>query len=282
MTRPSQILLIGIVYLYGAAIAAAKGFTWDWITFAAGVSVLILVSTSVHLANEYSDYDTDRLTSRTPFSGGSGALIDSSMPRIHALYWAWITLIIGLLLAFAFVLVGTLDLLSLLVLAGGAFFGWMYSLVPLAFAWRGWGELVNSSLGGLLLPLYGYSAIGGTIDWFPVYVSLPFFGLAFLNLLATTWPDRIADEKVGKRTLATRWDSHTLRILYWTIAIAAGTVLLVISLQIAAPIFWLSFAITPFVLWGGLTYTRSENPFPSVAAMVGLVVLQLIAWINLG
>ena len=156
----------------------------------------------------------------------------------------------------------------------------MYSLRPLALAWHGWGELVNVSLGGVLLPIYGYAVQMDRIDVFILSASLPFGILAFLNLLATTWPDREADASVGKRTLATRWPSNRLRLLYMTVA--AGFFLLMIFFLMTAIlpplVAWSSFMVTPLVVWGALAYTRSRSPFPSVAAMVLLLILQTIAW----
>lgn len=282
MSRPAQLLLIGVVYAYGAALANAQGFSWDWVELTAGGFVLLLVSISARYVNEYADYDSDRLTQRTPFSGGSGALVESNIPKQYALYGAWSAISIGLLLAVGFTGIGLLSRASLLILAAGAFLGWMYSLKPMAFARRGWGELVNSFLGGLLLPLYGYSVLSDFVDGFPVVVSLPFFALAFVNLLATTWPDREADAIVGKLTLATRWPPQSLRFLYWVVAIAAVTIMILQAGRVVpVPIIFTSLAVLPLVIWGGLTYTKNCNPFPSVAAMVSLVVLQLAGWLFL-
>lgn len=282
MARPAQLLLIAVVYAYGVAIAHATGSDLEWGVIFAGLAGLFLVSTSVHLANEYADHETDKLTRRTLFSGGSGVLSTTNIPRKHALTGAWIALTAGYLIALGASLARTLPTTSLVVLIIGGFFGWMYSLKPLALAWRGWGELANSILGGLLLPLYGYTVLDGSVHWFPVLMSLPFFGLAFINLLATTWPDRDADAQVRKLTLATRWDPWRLRALYWVMATASSALLVVYAVWISEPIYALSFGVLPLVVWGGLTYTRAEDPFPTVAAMVCLVVLQLAVWIYLG
>ena len=95
-----------------------------------GLVVLLLVSSSVHYANEYADYETDALTPRTWFSGGSGALPGSTMPRRVALRAGWAGLAAGSTLALFGWATGALNPTALYPLALGTFLGWMYSLPP--------------------------------------------------------------------------------------------------------------------------------------------------------
>ena len=280
MSRPSQLLLIAMVYIFGTIIALAGGSRFNWNTFVCGLMALIPASASVHYANEYADYETDKLTVHTAFSGGSGALQVSGLSRQLALISAWAALFIGITLVSIGWAVGLLNGYAIVILALGTFSGWMYSLRPLAFARRGWGELVNALLGGVLLPIYGYTVQTGRIDMIILFASLPFGMLAFLNLLATTWPDREADALVGKRTLATRWSPNQIRLLY-TIVATGYFILIILYLRMAilpSLAAWSSLVVMPMVVWGALTYTRRRSPFPSVAAMVLLLILQTIAW----
>jgi len=73
MSRPSQLLLIAVVYLAGAS-AARASIGVDLPAVATGLILLLLVAASVHYANEFADAETDAITRRTAFSGGSGAL----------------------------------------------------------------------------------------------------------------------------------------------------------------------------------------------------------------
>jgi 1,4-dihydroxy-2-naphthoate octaprenyltransferase len=41
---------------------------------------------------------------------------------------------------------------------------------------------------------------------------------------------------------------------------------------------WASLLALPFAVWGVATFTRDEQPFPTVAAMVVMAVVQLVAW----
>jgi 1,4-dihydroxy-2-naphthoate octaprenyltransferase len=278
MARPSQILLIAAVYLFGFLIAKPGIVSGDIATFVMGLIPLILISASVHYANEYADVETDRLTTRTRFSGGSGALPDLNLSPEIAFTAAKVTFGLGMLSAGLLTLEGGIPPVSMLILLLGGLIGWMYSLPPVKLAWRGFGEVTNSALGGVLLPIYGYIIASQSIQG-PLVFILPFGVYAFLNLLATQWPDRAADQIVGKRALASRWEPRRLSRLYWAVLIAAVT-LMVVQSAIGAPtvIVVLGLITIPAALWGAKSYTRQEDPFPSVLAMLLLLFTQLAGW----
>lgn len=277
MTRPTHLLLIAVVYLFGSTMALAQGSAFDQFAARPGLLVLLLVSASIHMANEYADYDTDQLTKRTLFSGGSGAFIRSALPRKVALWGAWAFLVAGLALAVHWR--QFLGSAALALLVTGAALGWMYSLPPLRLAWRGWGELDNSLAGGMVLPLYGFAIQAKAIEFTAILASLPFAALVFLNLLATTWPDREADARVGKMTLAARWPVKRLRLIYWLTA--AGVVIALAAIKQPSIVVGVSWLAIPLVILGGWTYTQKSSPLPAVAGMVLMVVLQLLAWWSL-
>lgn len=280
MARPLQLVAVTLVYLLGVIIALTKGSVLNVPHILWGYGMLMLVSASVHTANEYSDIDTDRLTARTMFSGGSGALPESGLPRQGALVIAWIWLVASFLMAAAVYGSGEVETVPLVILAGGALLGWMYSLPPLQFAWRGWGELLNAFLGGILLPLYGAAVVGGRLDTDVIVMMLPFALLTFNNLLATTYADRRADEMVGKRTLATRFSDVSLRLLYAFILLLGVSTLLLTPLELVPlQVKRFSMVAFPIAIWGWWDYTRRNNPLPSVAAMVVMLISQLLGWV---
>lgn len=282
MARPKQLVLIAFVYAIGAVMALAKGAALDLPTLLFGLLILLPISISIHYANEYADYYTDALTQPTLFSGGSGAFSGSSLPRSLALNAAWVALVFGGLLAAAGWLTGTLNTTALLTLAIGGFLGWMYSVPPLALAWRGWGELDNSLAGGMALPLFGFAAINASLDFPTVAACLPFVTLVFLNLLATTWPDRQADAAVGKWMLATRWSRGKLRRLYWAVALVFVLLIPLLEGWSLPPVAaWSSYLVLPLIVIGALLYTRVRTPLPSVAAMLSMAVVQFFAWLSL-
>ncbi len=279
MSRPLQLVAVTSVYLMGTAMAVAWDTLLDTTALLWGYIALIPVSASIHYANEYADHETDALTSRTPYSGGSGALPRTGLPPRLALNAASIALTIGLTIAVTGRWAGYLSPAALGVLLFGAFFGWMYSLPPLALAWNGWGELDNAMLGGIVLPVYGFSVQTGYVNGAVIAACFPFGALVFINLLATTWPDRWADAQVGKYTLATRWQRSRLRLTYLIGSIAAFGALLTLSGGILPSLVaWSSFLALPLVIWGAVSYTRIRTPFPTVAAMVLMLLIYLLTW----
>jgi 1,4-dihydroxy-2-naphthoate octaprenyltransferase len=281
MARPTHLLLIAFVYLLGATMALALGALYDQQHLFFGLLVLLLVSSSVHYANEYADWETDALTQRTLFSGGSGALPNSTVPRRVALRGGWVGLAVGFMLALLGWAAGALNSTALFMLVIGTFLGWMYSVPPLALAWKGWGELDNAVVGGMALPLFGFAVLAGAVDFPIVAACAPFVALVFLNLLATTWPDREADLAVGKRMLATRWSPGRLRRVYWVVAALFFLMFpLLVGWSLPPRVAWSSYLVAPLVIIGGLLYTKARSPLPSVAAMMTMAVVQFAAWFS--
>jgi len=275
MARPLQVMAVMAVALTGSFIAIASGANINLTRIAAGLIALLPVAISIHYANEYADAETDALTTRTPFSGGSGALV--AMPDLHI--WAGRLMLIWLILGFVLAFWLRLPKPAIVVLGVGAFGGWMYSLPPLRLAWRGWGELTNALLGSTALMSYGYALLTGQVDAFILLASIPFTALVFINLLATTWPDRIADAQVGKMTLATSWSVPHLRRLYLLCAaLALGSLLILCADTIPSELHWMLIPVVPLLFWGAVRYTRHESPAPTVFTMIAAMIGQITIW----
>lgn len=140
MARPNQILLIALVFSWGILMALVRGSSWSSLSYLIGLGAAILISVSIHFVNEYADYETDKLTMRTLYSGGSGALQDSGLDKNLALGCAIPPVILGFTIAFVGLISGNLSRQALYLLGLATFFGWGYSLKPLKLAWRGWGD----------------------------------------------------------------------------------------------------------------------------------------------
>ena len=280
-SRPAQLLLIVAVYALGVVVA--RGAPLGEGALLAGVAALVPTVAGVHYANEYADHETDALTERTPFSGGSGALQATGLPRRLVSTAAVATLTAGVGLAGAALAVGLLPARAVAILAGSALVGVQYSVGPLALARRGLGELANAALGGVALPCYGAAVVGG-LDRAVVLAVLPFGLLVFVNLLETGWPDRRADADVGKDTLAVRWPPRQLRLAYGGVTVAAFAALVALTegLLVPAVIPWTVTLSTlpamPVFAWGTVRFTERKAPLPAVLGMVLVAALQLVAW----
>jgi 1,4-dihydroxy-2-naphthoate octaprenyltransferase len=283
-TRPSQVALVLLVYLLGVGMAAAgppvatgdaeTGAT----TLVTGAMTLVAATVAIHYANEYADADTDRRTERTAFSGGSGALVETDLPPAflgRALVGAVVVAVTVLLGAVEMGLDADAAAILAVILASGL----AYSLPPVALVRRGVGEVVNASLGGLLLPCYGVAVVSSPTPA-AVLAVVPFTLLVGCNLLATHWPDRAADAAVGKQTLAVRWSPGRIRRAYAVTAAAAGgvTVWLWIAGVLPDAVLVAHLVPVPFLVWGGVVLTRQRSPLPAVLAMVSLAVAETVAW----
>ncbi|MBZ0277756.1 MAG: prenyltransferase [Anaerolineae bacterium] len=282
MARPLIITSVILVYADGLLIALAQGYALSWEKVTWGGVALLLMTLSIHYTNEYADYETDALTIPTRYSGGSGVLPRGDVPRALALIAAWVTLILSLTVGVVGYAAGMLSFVTLVSLMLGGLGGWMYSLPPLKLAWRGWGELDNAVLGGLLLHIYGFSILSGQVTLQITLICIPFTLFTFNNLLATTWADRAADAQVGKYTLATRYSIPQLRRLYRVVALSAFALLLIFAGSVMpAPVAYAGFLALPVVIWGGRTYTRIHAPYPTSNAMVVILLAQMMAWYSI-
>jgi len=280
MARPSQLLAFIVLYLTGIIIAVKQGHTVTVIQGIAGLIPLLIAGASIHYSNEYADIETDKLTQRTPFSGGSGVLAEGLVSRRTAWWGMWILLAIALTKAILCLVLTQVTAVACMLLCVGLFFGWMYSLAPLKLAWRGWGELDNALLGGIVLALYGYANVTNAITLDIVLIFLPFTGLVFINLLATTYADRDADNAVGKYTLATRFQPHTLRRLYAIVAILSYVIIIALANRVMPlEIVIGTILISPVVVWGYLSYTRIHSPHPTVFAMIAMMLVYFVGWL---
>jgi len=282
MSRPAQLALIALVYALGVAMALGRGAAVDPRRVGLGLAALLPVAASVHYANEYADVDTDALTERTPFSGGSGALVESGLSPRLALRAAAASGAIGLaLLGVAASRPGShaVSTLPAAMLLGVLVAGWQYSVGPLRLAWHGLGEATNAALGGAALPLYGFAVVTGRVTVGAALATVPFALVVFVNLLETQWPDRRADAAVGKRTLATRWSAGRLRAAYAAGSLAAAGSAVVLAGRVLPPPVAVG-TLAPMVglVPGAYRFTRREEPLPAVATMVVVAVGTTLGW----
>ncbi|MFW5914806.1 MAG: prenyltransferase [Thermoplasmatota archaeon] len=217
MGRPLALAAGIIAYLLGVAMASASVAVDPGIALL-GLLIMVLAVLMAHYANEFADLDTDTLTRRTPFSGGSGVLPSGIVPPRWALYAALICLVATSLLTTASILFGPLEPVVGLLVALGLLGGWFYSMPPFRLE-RTWaGEMDNSLLGGFLMPLLAFSCLTGGITPDSVLWCFPAFLAVFANLIAVHWSDRMADEMVGKRSLTVALGCKAFQV-HWILVV---------------------------------------------------------------
>lgn len=280
MSRPRQLGIMLTLFALGVAAGHRASAPVPVEALVAGVILLVLAGASINFVNEYADFESDKRTHRTPFSGGSGALVERNLPPEYGLQAAIGTLAVCAGLTALTVVLKTTSLAVGSMVALFLLLGWQYSVWPAALAWRGLGELDNAVAGGVVIPVYGYTVVRGGIDPDLVAAFLPTMAFLFLTLLATTWPDRQADARAGKATLATRLSPGHMRVLYSVWLLLA--VLLVSGLPatvLPTPVrFGAALSLLGFG-YGFVQYTRQHSPTPTVLAMVAGVCLQTVGWL---
>ena len=273
MTRPTQLALVALVYLNGALLATWRVGAVAIDTHALGLALVLLAAVAAHLANEAADHETDRLSRRTRYSGGSGALEASGLrPRVP-LSIALVTSALVVVATALATVEGRLTSIAAAVLLLGLVGSLSYSLPPLAFMRRGLGEPLNALLGGLLLPLFGVAIVAGAIGVLDFLAFLPFLFIVLASVMATAWPDREADAATGKRTLQVRLPAAKLRRIHAGASVAFVVAIVASAWFDAMPLALAGLLVLPAVVLGVARYTRGRSPSPNVAAMVGLALV---------
>lgn len=141
LSRPDQVLLILAVFAAGW-VSGVRGDPAG--TSAPAIVVLLIgfvvgaVAISVHAVNEYADVETDAMTERTRFSGGSGALAAHGLTSGFALHIAVGAGAVAVAVTATAWVTGLVPGLVAAMLAGGLAGGWAYSVGPYPFSRHGW------------------------------------------------------------------------------------------------------------------------------------------------
>jgi len=198
-----------LLYLIGALFAICTRAPFGLFAFLAGYIVCGTAHLSVSYSNDYFDRHTDDPWKRTPFSGGSGVLVQHPGLARAALACAVLLTLVSLSCTVLLIAGGGFPRGILLFVAAGLFLGWAYSAPPLRLVERGFGEISTMMAFGFFLPLTGYifMAKGLDLSVLPLVVPLLFLGLFFI--VSVELPDAGTDRHTGKRTLVIRFGPRT-------------------------------------------------------------------------
>lgn len=208
------------VGLGGVVAARDSAFTWVPFLLAliGGCAVHLGLNIANDLADDASGADAANVTP-TPFSGGSRVIQYGLVSRRRML---------GLCLGFYAVAAGigiylaaTRTWALLVVGLIGFVLSVEYTAPPLRLVHRGLGEPVTAAGFGPLMAVGTYLACARHWSWEAFYVSIPVGLLVALILYVNQVPDRIADGKVGKRTLIVRWPKYRVLAAYRGTVLAA-------------------------------------------------------------
>lgn len=280
--RPRFLLLGPLCVSLGFAAAGADGIGLDPMVCALVLVGAISAHVSVNTFNEYRDFRSglDCLTTRTPFSGGSGTLpahpeLASAVLLLarasfgtSALIGVWLTWRSG---------VGLLPLglagLALIYFYSGPInrHPWLCLIAP------GFG------FGPLMVMGSHYTVTGGYSSTALAASLIPLFLVSNL-LLLNQFPDLDADRQAGRRHLVIVWGlRRSSRIYVGVLGAAYLSLLLGVCLSFLPKTCLLGFATLPLALMAGRGVLReAENtakllPFMAVNVTLSLLTPALVA-----
>ena len=188
----------------GAAVAAFEG-SFSWVLFVVTLIGAVAAHLGLNVANDIFDFRSgadDANVTPTMFSGGSRVLQYGlmSLKQMWALCLGFYAVAIAC--GAALVLWRGTGLLWLGV--AGLAISYFYTAPPVKLVHRGLGELAVALGFGPIMVLGSYWVQTQHYGWRPLIISIPVALLVMLILYANEIPDRIADARVGKRTLVVR------------------------------------------------------------------------------
>ena len=248
--------------LLGAVIAWDDGFVFNLGLFLLTLLGASLFHLGTNVMNDYFDHtsgvDEANLTP-TPFSGGS-RLVQRGLVEPRSLRN----------LAWGFYAGGTLVGLLLLALTGpgllifglaGFLLGFLYTAPPIRLIHRGLGEIAVGLGFGPVMLLGAYWVQTQQLSAAAWYVSIPVGILIAAVLYINEIPDRMWDEKAGKRTLVTRVSPEVSITGYATLIGAAYLSILVGVALGVMPVATLLGLLTIPMVWRAYKALRRHHAY---------------------
>jgi len=282
MVRGPILVLSLLPALAGGALAWAGG-RWRPLALPVTVVSILLLHAGANLWNDFQDHrhGTDRLTTPTPFSGGSRVIQEGKLSPAAVRRWGMAGLVAGGLLC-AGVCLAT-DPRGFWFLGGGLLAAWGYSAPPLRWCGRGLGELAVGLAFGPLLTGGVYVTQTGALGA-PVWFVGTALGLLVMDILCLNEiPDCHADRLTAKRTWAVRrlaWLERAVILLLGLafLTVVAGVFLgqlpqLTLSVLLLVPLALRISRGIPWIRQGDLAANRQLTSF--FISFAGLLLLGI-------
>ncbi len=201
--------------LLGNVAAWYEQGVFSWPRFILSLLIGLFLHIITAFVNDVADVGTDGANlSRTPFSGGSGVLVEGRLSRADLAAGASGLAFLSLALTWVLIFVLHVHWAIALFVGWGLFSAVEYSLPPVKLAYRGGGEFLVLVTYSLALVWAGYFVQAGFAYSPLIWVfSVPIGFAVFTLITVTQFPDREADAKAGKRSLVILFgEKTTLRI----------------------------------------------------------------------
>ena len=218
--------------------------------------LLVLAGVTIHhfglnMLDDVFDYlhfvDQSGSAEKNPYTGGSGVLTEGLLTAREMLVGSVIcflvTAVIGFFLAY---LKGWPVLVFGFI---GMFSSIFYTVPPIKFGYRGFGELMMIINFGPVIGLGSYYVQSGRLDLEPLMVSLVLGWLMWSMLIINEIPDYEEDRRGGKLNLVARFGRKAGVFFYVAgLILAYGILLTAVLMKIAPPLALLGFMSLPLAV----------------------------------
>lgn len=199
LVRGPFLILTLVSVLLGATVAYSSQGHVDGFNLMLIMTAAVLAHISVNLFNEHHDFRSglDALTKKTPFSGGSGVLVEQPQLATLALILAWLSLVITIMIGGYLIYITGWTLLPLGLVGVALIYGYTGWLTRYPFLC-----LLSPGVGfGYIMVLGTYYVLTGEYNYASFMAATFSAGLVSCLLLINQIPDEYADKQVGRLTL---------------------------------------------------------------------------------
>jgi 1,4-dihydroxy-2-naphthoate octaprenyltransferase len=207
LSRPIYILMAILLYALGVGIAHYLSGQINWLSFFLDLAWVVFLLLGFQYLNEYfyldSVYD-ERSWWYPPFSGGSGAIGTSRLPRQVALWAGLACLTVTAALTILIYQNQELNLTRILMLGLLLLCELIFTLPPPRLITSGYGELIMSLIMVGIIPALAYLLQGHDLHRLLIMVSFPLVFLFLAMLLAIEFPAYASDINHGKQPILVR------------------------------------------------------------------------------
>ena len=283
------LLLPTIFVPVGVAVAWNHG-SFNLLTALLTFAGVLSLHASVNVLNDYFDFRSglDQATTPTPFSGGSRVLPAKELTPNKVLYAGIFFLITGLAVGSYFVAKFAFNPILIGIIAIAAVSVVTYSTL---ISRLGVGELMAGLNFGPLLLVGTYYLQTGRIDLEPILVGISLGILVAGILYINEFPDKVADEKTGRRHLVIRWGKAKAAGRFRILIISSYLVIVIgVAARIVTPLALISLVALPKA-WTATkilnqNYDKTMELIPGMASTVMATLwtgaLLLLAYLVLG
>ncbi|TKB47688.1 prenyltransferase [Thalassotalea mangrovi] len=273
--RMPFLILVPVCIFLATSLVTYENTHVDWLVLFLALAAALFAHVSVNALNEYQDFHSglDAHTKRTPFSGGSGALIAAPHMDKWVLYIALISLLVTITIGlFFYYLRGTVILVygAIGILLILTYTRWLNKYaVPC---------LIAPGLGfGTIMVTGGHFALSGQHTLGSVLAGLLVFLLTNNLLLLNQFPDIDADRQAGRNHMVIRYGTNIASNVYACISVMA---ILTLVLALITSIFPASAAIallpllaSYYCFWGCKKYGKELGKQPQILAVNTIITL---------